>query len=80
MRSTDRKHNGLHSYRVSPVAPYVHMAKAWAPSLATWGVGVGAFGSFFLSPVPKFKQDVLQKVPFIAGFYNQEIPETDLAF
>ncbi|TIC01985.1 hypothetical protein E3Q17_01587 [Wallemia mellicola] len=56
------------------------LAKNWAPSLALWGVGIGSFGSFFLSPVPKFKEDVLQKVPFLGGFYNQETPDTDKAF
>jgi hypothetical protein len=35
------------------------------PSLALWGVGIGAAVTLFMSPTPIFQKDVLHKIPLV---------------
>lgn len=39
--------------------------RAWAPSLALWGVGTGLTLSYLLSNTPIFQHDVLIKLPIV---------------
>ncbi|KAI0970152.1 ubiquinol-cytochrome-c reductase complex subunit-domain-containing protein [Xylaria arbuscula] len=80
----------LPSYK-SPYGPKYH----YQPHVAGWtlkqvtglGVKAGAFGGvalfaviFFASGIPRVKQDILQKVPFIGNHYINEIPASDNPF
>ncbi|ODQ51552.1 hypothetical protein SAICODRAFT_20570 [Saitoella complicata NRRL Y-17804] len=52
----------------------------WAPSLVAWGATAGVAAIFLLSGLPRMKRDVLQKVPFVGGYFINEIPASDSPF
>ncbi|BFZ62928.1 hypothetical protein YB2330_004040 [Saitoella coloradoensis] len=52
----------------------------WAPSLAAWGATAGVAAIFLLSGLPRMKRDVLQKIPFVGGYFINEIPASDSPF
>lgn len=47
---------------------------------AGFGVAAGTFAIMFFDSVPKVKEDILKKVPFIASFYTTEIAPEDNPF
>ncbi|ORX35363.1 cytochrome b-c1 complex subunit 10 [Kockovaella imperatae] len=48
--------------------------------LVMWGFGIGVTVSLFLSSVPIFKRDVLQKVPVLGDYYTDKTPDSDKPF
>merc|ERR1711964_151563 len=42
----------------------------WAPVLAVWGVGAGAAVVLLASDIPRFKRDVLDKVPVVREYLS----------
>lgn len=51
-----------------------------APMAAAFGVSAGIFALFFFDGIPRVQKDILQKVPFIGGFFVHEIPPEDNPF
>ena len=47
---------------------------------AGFGVAAGTFAIMFFDAVPKVKEDILKKVPFLASFYTTEIAPEDNPF
>ncbi|KAJ2304332.1 hypothetical protein IWW55_002478 [Coemansia sp. RSA 2706] len=47
-------------------------ARYWLGSSARWGAVAGLAGLFLVSQVPIIKQQVLQKMPFIGGYWKVE--------
>ncbi|KAI0161898.1 ubiquinol-cytochrome-c reductase complex subunit-domain-containing protein [Hypoxylon sp. FL1284] len=81
---------GVPAYK-SPYGPKYH----YQPNVGGWtmkqlaglGLKTGAFGGvalfaviFYASGIPRVKQDILQKVPFIGGYFVKEIPPSDNPF
>lgn len=54
--------------------------KQWTPSLALWGVGVGATVSLLLSNTPIFQNDVLKKIPLLGQTWVDTTPAEDKPF
>ncbi|KAM0754641.1 hypothetical protein T439DRAFT_321673 [Meredithblackwellia eburnea MCA 4105] len=52
----------------------------WSPILALWGGAAVGAGALFLSPIPRFQRDVLQKIPGIAGYFTDKTPDSDKPF
>lgn len=44
----------------------------WTKTLAFWGAGLGGAVTLFLSSVPIFQHDVLDKIPFVRQYYVGE--------
>ena len=44
------------------------------------GLAAGVGAVFFLDSVPKVKDDILSKLPFIGGYFVTEIPPEDNPF
>ncbi|KAI2602137.1 ubiquinol-cytochrome-c reductase complex subunit-domain-containing protein [Hypoxylon sp. NC1633] len=51
------------------------------------GFKAGAFGGvalfaviYYASGIPKVKRDILQKIPFLGGYFIKEIPASDNPF
>jgi ubiquinol-cytochrome c reductase subunit 10 len=42
------------------------LLRPFRSSLIGWGVTAGVAVSLFMSPVPLFQKDVLQKIPFVS--------------
>ncbi|KAI1100472.1 ubiquinol-cytochrome-c reductase complex subunit-domain-containing protein [Jackrogersella minutella] len=75
----------------SPYGPKYH----YQPHVAGWtfkqlgglGLKAGAFGGvaffavvYYASGIPRVKQDILQKIPFIGGYFIKETPASDNPF
>jgi hypothetical protein len=54
---------------------YPLLPVSWVPSLALWGGAAGGAVLLFMSKVPIFQHDVLDKIPFIKTFYVGEYHE-----
>merc|ERR1712029_874376 len=52
----------------------------WAPVLAVWGVGAGAAVVLLASDIPRFKRDVLDKVPVVREYFVDKTPDSDKPF
>ncbi|KAL9933147.1 hypothetical protein V8E36_007865 [Tilletia maclaganii] len=52
----------------------------WIPTFAVWGGGAGLAATLLLSSVPRYKQDVLLKLPFISGYFTDKTPDSDKPF
>ncbi|KAI0379320.1 ubiquinol-cytochrome-c reductase complex subunit-domain-containing protein [Hypomontagnella monticulosa] len=78
------------SYK-SPYGPKYH----YQPNVAGFtlkqatglGFKAGAFGGvalfaviYYASGIPRVKRDILQKIPFIGGYFIKEIPASDNPF
>ncbi|KAM0713875.1 hypothetical protein Q7P37_010837 [Cladosporium fusiforme] len=50
------------------------------PIGAAFGASAGIFALFFFDGIPRVQKDILQKVPFLAGFYDHEIAPEDNPF
>lgn len=46
------------------------MANRWAPSLALWGLALAGAGTLYLSPIPRFQADVLDKIPGVRPSFH----------
>ncbi|KAK5118589.1 hypothetical protein LTR85_008054 [Meristemomyces frigidus] len=68
--------NGLTAYdsllRILP-QPQIYLAGGF-------GAVAGIFALFFFDGVPRVKTDILQKLPFVGGFYKNEVPPEDNPF
>ncbi|KAI1373960.1 ubiquinol-cytochrome-c reductase complex subunit-domain-containing protein [Hypoxylon crocopeplum] len=75
----------------SPYGPKYH----YQPNIAGWtikqamglGLKTGAFGGvalfaviYYASGMPRVQRDILQKIPFIGGYFVKEIPASDNPF
>ncbi|PWN20628.1 hypothetical protein BCV69DRAFT_299109 [Microstroma glucosiphilum] len=60
------------------ITPGVVMS--WVPSLALWGGAAGGAVLLFMSKVPIFQHDVLDKIPFVKTFYVDDTPDSDKPF
>ncbi|KAF2216300.1 hypothetical protein CERZMDRAFT_89856 [Cercospora zeae-maydis SCOH1-5] len=69
-------------YKVKPHVFGVDAGKGYyyGTLAAGFGVAAGTFAIMFFDAVPKVRQDILEKVPFIASFYHKEIPPEDNPF
>ncbi|CAD6586051.1 MAG: hypothetical protein CYPHOPRED_003371 [Cyphobasidiales sp. Tagirdzhanova-0007] len=52
----------------------------WIPILSIWGVGAAAGLALYLSDIPKFKNDVLFKVPIVREYFKDKTPDSDKPF
>ncbi|KAK0542543.1 hypothetical protein OC846_006704 [Tilletia horrida] len=52
----------------------------WVPTLALWGGGAGVAATLFLSSVPRYKTDVLLKLPIISAYFTDKTPDSDKPF
>lgn len=50
------------------------------PMAAAFGVSAGIFALFFFDGIPRVQKDILQKIPFVGGFFVHEIPPEDNPF
>ncbi|KAI1410298.1 ubiquinol-cytochrome-c reductase complex subunit-domain-containing protein [Hypoxylon sp. FL1857] len=75
----------------SPYGPKYH----YQPNIAGWtfkqigrlGFTAGAFGGvglfaviYYASGIPRVQRDILQKIPFLGGYFIKEIPASDNPF
>ncbi|KAI0128125.1 ubiquinol-cytochrome-c reductase complex subunit-domain-containing protein [Hypoxylon sp. NC0597] len=82
--------NSYPAYK-SPYGPKYH----YQPNIAGWtfkqigrlGFTTGAFGGvglfaviYYASGIPRVQRDILQKIPFIGGYFIKEIPASDNPF
>ncbi|EJT50566.1 hypothetical protein A1Q1_08268 [Trichosporon asahii var. asahii CBS 2479] len=56
------------------------LLRPFRSSLIGWSVTAGVAVSLFMSPVPLFQKDVLQKIPFLAPYFTDNTPESDKPF
>ncbi|KAF7504230.1 hypothetical protein GJ744_002552 [Endocarpon pusillum] len=47
---------------------------------AGFGASAGIFALFFFAEVPKVRNDILSKMPFIGDYYVREVPPEDNPF
>ncbi|KAK1768021.1 ubiquinol-cytochrome-c reductase complex subunit-domain-containing protein [Phialemonium atrogriseum] len=78
------------SYK-SPYGPKYHyqpnVAGITSKQLFRYGLNAGAFGGvalvgvlYYASGIPRIQQDILQKIPFLRGYFIHEIPASDNPF
>ncbi|EMF15412.1 uncharacterized protein SEPMUDRAFT_80090 [Sphaerulina musiva SO2202] len=69
-------------YKIKPHVFGMDAGKGYyyASIAAGFGVAAGTFAIMFFDSVPKVKEDILKKVPFIASFYTTEIAPEDNPF
>lgn len=48
--------------------------------LIGFGAAAGIFALFFFDGVPKVRKDIMQKIPYIGSFYDNEVPPEDNPF
>ncbi|KAF9791171.1 cytochrome b-c1 complex subunit 10 [Thelephora terrestris] len=63
-----------------PSALFSRLGKAWAPTLAIWGIGAGTAAVFLLSVTPIVKNGLLVKLPLIGSVYEDKTPASDKPF
>ncbi|KDN52720.1 hypothetical protein K437DRAFT_253912 [Tilletiaria anomala UBC 951] len=83
------------AFRSSPRVGAPHIKPAFQPhvgrfapenvfkasgALAFWGVAGAGGVALFLSGVPKFKHDVLLKIPFVNQYFQDNTPDSDKPF
>jgi hypothetical protein len=44
---------------------------------ATFGVAAGTFAVFFFGEVPRVRNDILRRVPFLDEYFDRSIPAED---
>ncbi|KAK9896217.1 hypothetical protein P389DRAFT_196319 [Cystobasidium minutum MCA 4210] len=49
----------------------------WLPILGVWGVGAGAAVLLFASDIPKFKSDILDRIPVVREYFVDKTPDSD---
>ncbi|KAI0841344.1 ubiquinol-cytochrome-c reductase complex subunit-domain-containing protein [Hypoxylon sp. FL0890] len=75
----------------SPYGPKYHYQPniaGWTPKqIARLGLTAGAWGGvglfaviYYASGIPRVQRDILQKIPFIGGYFVREIPPSDNPF
>jgi hypothetical protein len=47
---------------------------------STFGVAAGTFALFFFGEVPRVRNDILRKVPFLDEYFDRSIPAEDNPF
>ncbi|CAO1632533.1 unnamed protein product [Parajaminaea phylloscopi] len=52
----------------------------WLMTFGIWGAGLGGAATLFLSSVPIFQHDVLDKIPFVRQYYVDKVPDSDKPF
>ncbi|KAF2723185.1 hypothetical protein K431DRAFT_243804 [Polychaeton citri CBS 116435] len=69
-------------YKVAPNFHGISAGRAVRFGITASGFGVvaGAVALFFLNDVPRVRHDILEKVPFIGGFYHKEVAPEDNPF
>ncbi|GFF49620.1 hypothetical protein IFM58399_10199 [Aspergillus lentulus] len=58
----------------------VNMATKYATIASTFGVAAGTFALFFFGEVPRVRNDILRKVPFLDEYFDRSIPAEDNPF
>jgi hypothetical protein len=58
----------------------VNMATKYASIAATFGVAAGTFAVFFFGEVPRVRNDILRRVPFLDEYFDRSIPAEDNPF
>lgn len=56
------------------------LTKPRGPIGAAFGASAGIFALFFFDGIPRVQTDILQKVPFLAPFYTNEVAPEDNPF
>ncbi|KAI1141997.1 ubiquinol-cytochrome-c reductase complex subunit-domain-containing protein [Hypoxylon sp. FL0543] len=79
----------------SPYGPKRTTRYHYQPNIAGWtfkqlgrlGFTAGAFGGvglfaviYYASGIPRVQRDILQKIPFVGGYFVKEIPASDNPF
>ncbi|BEI89628.1 uncharacterized protein CcaverHIS019_0209900 [Cutaneotrichosporon cavernicola] len=69
------------------IKPQIHFAgltpellRPFASSAIFWGAGAGIAVSLFMSSVPLFQKDVLDKIPVVREYFIDNTPESDKPF
>lgn len=55
-------------------------AISYGSILAGFGVSAGIFALFFFAEVPKVRNDIMSKMPFIGEYFVREVPPEDNPF
>ncbi|EAW13928.1 cytochrome b-c1 complex subunit 10 [Aspergillus clavatus NRRL 1] len=58
----------------------VSTATKYATIASAFGVSAGVFALFFFGEVPRVRNDLLRKVPFLDEYYDRSIPAEDNPF
>ncbi|GMK59185.1 hypothetical protein CspeluHIS016_0702000 [Cutaneotrichosporon spelunceum] len=64
-----------HLGRVTP-----ELLRPFGSSLVIWGAGAGIAVALFMSSVPIFQRDVLDKIPVVRDYFVDDTPESDKPF
>jgi hypothetical protein len=47
---------------------------------AAFGIAAGTFAVLFFDEVPRVREDILQKLPIVGGYFHRETPPEDNPF
>ncbi|CAK9785606.1 hypothetical protein CC85DRAFT_301298 [Cutaneotrichosporon oleaginosum] len=64
-----------HFGRITP-----EFLRPFASSAIFWGAGAGIAVSLFMSSVPLFQKDVLDKIPVVRNYFIDDTPDSDKPF
>ncbi|KAJ8103451.1 cytochrome b-c1 complex subunit 10 [Lipomyces tetrasporus] len=69
-------------YRYNPailgVTPQV--ITRWVPIFGLWGGAVGVAALFFLEPIPRVRNVILQKIPAVGSYWDRPVDPNDSPF
>lgn len=66
--------------QVTYVCPRSDSTLGSGTTAALFGGVLGVAGIFFLSDIPRVRTDIMQKLPFVGGYFVKEIAPEDNPF
>ncbi|KAK9236026.1 cytochrome b-c1 complex subunit 10 [Lipomyces kononenkoae] len=52
----------------------------WVPIFGVWGGALGVGALFFLEPIPRVRNVILQKIPILGSYWNRPVDPNDSPF
>ncbi|KAK9312250.1 cytochrome b-c1 complex subunit 10 [Lipomyces starkeyi] len=67
-------------YNLSVLGFTPQVVARWVPIFGVWGGALGLGALFFLEPIPRVRNIILQKIPVLGSYWNRPVDPNDSPF